>query len=386
MLVDWGGALKITNKERVQIPRQHMLWTDICKPTKSNQIYGNRESKEIIRNWFTLKQLGNKKNKCLFVSGPSGTGKSSFVQLCAKEHGFDPVISYADKARTPQKMDSIFCEVEIRGGMLILDDFEAFLKETASIKTLVRMSKDESCRINVVVICNSVDDAFRNLKDHSTHAEFKHLGSNDMYKIVSKLTCRVEDFCYIPPLASYFIAHSSTGNALQTICQLQYLYTGTKKPPPKKRKRSKRLQAIDTVSKRDNTNRMIVTTYKNTSVDKFINDKELLNTMVDMNKDFLQDLGTNLHRDYLKYFHNGSLDSLAGMSDCIDCMSSADIMRPEQHEDKLYETENVKMWTDDSKNYIVGVCRGIKKLIGRGIQKSLYPRRNKRKMVFVDYK
>lgn len=385
MIVDWGGALKIKDKKRIQVPRESMLWTDICKPTKSNQIYGNREPKDTIRNWFIKKQLGDKTENCLFVSGPSGTGKSSFIQLCAEEHGFDPVVSYADKARTAQKMDAVFCEVDIRGGMLILDDFEAFLKETSSIKALLKMLKDKSCEISVVVICNSTDNAFQNLKDYSVYAEFKPLESNDMYRIVSRLSSRVSDFCYIPPLASYFIAHSSTGNALQTISQLQYLYIGTKQPPKKRKRKTKGLQPIDTVSKRDETNKMIVSTFRNSSVEKFIDDKDVLNTMIDLNRDFLEDLGRNLHRDYPKYFHNGSQETLSEMSSCIDCLSSGDIMRPEQHEDRLYDTENVKLWADDSKNYVVGVCRGIKKLVGRRINTTMPSRKNKKRMVFVDY-
>ena len=186
-------------------------------------------------------------------------------------------------------------------------------------------------------------------------------------------------------MACYFIAHGSTGNASQALVQMQIMYTGTKKPK-KKRKRCKGLHPIDPDSKRDSTKKMMMTTYRNASMDKFIGEENLLNIVGEMNKDFIEDLGDNLHREYLEYFHNGSLESLAGLSRCMDSMSLSDIKRPELHEDRLYETENSNMWANDSKNFIIGICNGIRSLDGKTISNIPICRKKKKKISFVDYK
>lgn len=380
MQVNWNGVLTIKNKERKEIRKNHMLWYEICKPRSSAEIFGNDEAKSIIRHWFASKQLGDKTSNCLFVYGPSGIGKSSFVELCSREHGFDAVITHADRQRTPQKLEAIFREAEIRGGMLIMDDFESFIRESSSIKNLVRMSKDCSRNLMMVIVCNCLDRSFQILKDCSKYVEFEPLGKDDMYRVLSRLSNRVNDFCYIPPMVCYFIAHGSTGNATQTLSQMQLMYTGTKEPKKRKRKKTKQLQSIDVVSKRDTHSKMAMTTYRNASIDNFMNDETLLQTLANMNKDFLEDLGNNLHGEYVKYFHNGSADTLLAMSNCIDCMSFSDLMKPESHEDSLYDTENTSLWSEDSKNCVIGLCRGVKILAGRVISNDV--RRKRKKMVF----
>ena len=362
MQVDWGGVLSINQKEKVHVSTKSKLWSDICKPRNTREVFGNDDAKKVVDHWFNQKQLGEESKNCLFVFGPSGTGKSSFVELCAREHGFDAVITHADMQRTPQKMEIILREVAIRGGMLVLDDFEAFLKETSSMKMLLRLAKDVSSGLMLIVICNGVDKSFQLLRDVSDTAEFHPLHNNDMHRILNRLATRVAEFCYVPPMDCYLIAHGSTGstgNASQTLHQMQLMYTGTKKPGTK---RKKRLQAVDAVSRRDTVSKL--TTFRNASIENFTHDDDLLNTLFGMNRDFLEDLGENLHMNYLEYFHNGSLGTLSAMSECIDNLSLADTGRPEFHEDCLYDTENVNSWVEDGKNYVIRLCGGIKKLSG----------------------
>ena len=382
MQVNWGGVLSINQKKKAQESKQYMLWSDISKPRTTREVYGNDVAKKVVGHWFDQKQLGEVAKNCLFVSGPSGTGKSSYVELCAKEHGFDPVTTYADTQRTPQKMENILREVAIRGGMLVLDDFETFLTETSSMKMLLRLAKDVSSGLTLIVICNIVDKSFHVLKDVSVTAEFHSLSNTDMYKILNRMSNRVADFCYVPPMACYLIAHGSTGNALQTLQQMQLMYTGTKEPARGK-KRKKRLQAVDVATKGDTTSKLL---FKNASIDKFVHDETLLDTMFGMNRDLLEDLGKSLHSDYLEYFHNGSLETLSAMSECIENLSIADTGKPELHEDCLYDTENINSWVEDGKNYAIRLCGGIKMLSGFHRNDVRAQRKNTKHILFVDYK
>ena len=384
--MSWGGTVFVKKKERTIIDPKYQLWTDIIQPRTRKDLVGNSSSISYINDWFIERQCEKqKKNECLFIKGSSGTGKSSTVRVISGITGFVCVHTYADIQRTPQCMESLFREVSIIGdsGVLVLDDAESFLKETSIMRHLVKMFKKDTKisgnRVLVIVICNEVDSSFSSLQDVSSVVEFKPLVSQDIYRLFRRVSSKISDFCYIPPMDIYIISISCNGNATQAINQLQMLYQGSVED---KRKSVKRKRGLVRVERSDDSLKMWVSTYKNSSVDCFVKDPDLIESMSTMNRYFLDNLGVNLHKEYLKYYHNSSMDTMVSISTCIDNMSLADMNRPENHEDRLYNGENAQRWSEDDLGYLIGIHNGLRCLLDRNQGTILCNKKQRRRVKF----
>lgn len=394
MSIDWGNTLVIKNKKRPEINNKYKLWTELVAPKCSSEIVGNEDAKLKINNWFLERQCDpDKESACLLVHGPSGVGKSTTVDILAKRNGFNVIHTYADIQRTPQRMDALFREVSIIGdsGVLVLDDAESFIKETSVMRPLAKIFRDSKkniknktkTRLNVVLICNEIDASFKVIRDVSETVEFEPLVYNNIYSLFRKISSKVSKFCYLPPMASYVIATQTIGNATQAINQLQLMYQGTPFPAEyrKRRKLSKnKNKALDSSSRKDNALHMWSSTYRQSSIECFVNDENLLESMTNMNMDFLNNLGKNLFTEYILYYHNSTLETMNSIYKCIDCMSSADIKRPENHEDRLYASENSERWAEDDMNYLIGIHNGIHNLMGK--KKDKWSTKKTKKMKF----
>lgn len=169
-------------------------------------------------------------------------------------------------------------------------------------------------------------------------------------------------------MASYMVSTHTNGNITQAVNQMQFMYQNTPFPVivKKKSRPTKRLK-LDQSSKNDNSFQMWVSTYKQTEISSFVENKEenLLDSIYEMNKGFLNNLGDSLFKQYLNYFHNSTKDTMESISECMGYISCSDLNRPEDEDDSLYESENSSRWSEDDTNFIVGVYSGIKIISGR---------------------
>ena len=368
MRVDWGGSMQVKLKNSSSADPRSQLWTDVVCPSKSHRdlMEGNKDAVQDIRDWFVSKKTG-----CLFVHGPSGVGKTISIRILSEECGFKTVHTFADVQRTPQKLDSLLSEVSmVDKGVLVLDDFEAFLRETSSIKYLSKMIRGSSNSTRLIMVCNAVDNTFLSVSRVSTCVEFKPLDTGNISRIISTVSSKTRGVCHIPPMDAYFMASNASGNACQVVNQIQFMYAWTKPPKPVgKRKRPTRapdhqnkLQKIDPKSKKDGSNKMFFTVYRSSSVEGFLKDDRLLESMENMNRDFLEMLGKNLHVEIPKYFHDEKSESLCLISECMENLSLSDSYRPEVYEDGMYDTENSGKWVDDDMNFVVCVHESLCRL------------------------
>lgn len=378
MQVNWAGALTITRKDRTLPHERHLSWVEFCKPSSSALIRGNRKAVEAVGDWFRNLQCSGLSNTksisdcCLLVHGPSGVWKSSAVSLCASEHGFSVVHTQSDVQRTPQKLDAMLREVSMRDGqgVLFLDEFESFIKETTSLKWLSKVIRSPE-RTPVVIVCNALDKSFYHIRDVSTVVEFHPYSTSDMYAVLLRLSQRVSGFCHLPPMDCYFIADMCSGNVCQTVNQVQLLYSGSK--PISGFKRAKKRKVVNKLGKvqpkcmQDSTIKMWSNSHRATSVDCFVNDSGFLEAVSGMNRDFMIGLGENLSREYLQYFHNGSSSTLSVLASCAQNLSAADcgLVSQDQNEDRLYESENSDLWSSDNINFIGCTCTSLSLLRGK---------------------
>lgn len=359
--VEWGGAISI-KKRSVQKPQpRHTPWVELCKPKTSRQIKGNRDKIKFIREWFTSIQCGAQEKRGLFVHGPSGVWKSLSILLVARETGFDVVHTQSDVQRTPQKLDAVMREVNMSPrGILVLDEFESFMRETTSLKWLTKFLKSSS-DIPVVIVCNAVDKTFHQIRDLCTVVEFESYTNEETYSTLLRLSQKVSGFCHLPTMDCYFVSSMSSGNLCQTINQLQLLYYGTEPMGPPKKKR-KKLGKVQSKCMKDSGVKMWSTSHRATSVECFLKDDDILDTVAGMNKDFMAGLSDNVIKDYILYFHNGKESSLDAMYRCADELSLADVGTVGEEEDRLYDGQNSDRWSEDNVTAVGCLCRTIRKL------------------------
>lgn len=390
MQVNWAGAFSVTKKPREQPQECHLSWVELCKPTTSSRIRANCVSIEAIRAWFNKLQCSanpeyfdalDTSDLCLFVHGPSGVWKSSAVSLCGSEHGFDVVHTYSDVQRTPQKLDAMVREVGMSDGrgVLVLDEFESFIKETTSLKWLSKFLRSKE-RVPVVIVCNALDKCFHHIREISTIVEFQPYTTDEMYASLLRLSHRVRLFCHLPPMDCYFIAGMCSGNLCQTVNQLQMLYFGSK--PLKPGRKRQKLGRVRPKCMQDSTVKMWSNSHRATSVDCFVHDSGFLESVAGMNREFLVGLGENLVREYPTYFHNGSMSTLDVVAACVENLSAADcgLGSQEQNEDRLYETQNSDQWAGDNINFMGNLCACLRLLQSREKSTIVLPRKSAKRV------
>lgn len=388
--VDWGESVSIKKVERRQPEIHHKQWIELCKPTTSREIRGNRECVETISDWFNHLQCSStatqsSNSPCLFIHGPSGVWKSTAVVLCGSEHGFNVVHTHSDVPRTPQKLDAFLRQVGLGGGrgVLLLDEFESFIKETTSLKWLSRLV--HSAKFPVVVISNALDKCFYPIRDVSTVVEFKPYSTTEMYSTLLRLSSKVSGFCHLPPMDCYFISTMCSGNVFQTVNQVQMLYYGSPVLQNKNKKR-KKLGKVQGKCMQDSSMKMWSNSHRATSVDCFVDRSDLLESVAEMNREFMTGLGFNLWREYPLYFHNSTLSTLSVVASCADNLSAANcgLGSEFQEQDRMYESQNSAQWSEDNINFIARVTAAL--LLLRDRKKNAVERRRKTvKKVFKYY-
>lgn len=241
MPIDWGNSLVFGKTKTVEPVPRCRLWVDLCKPTDTTQLAGNADAVQQMRAWFASRRTKHSGNACLVVEGPCGVGKSTAVDLCAKEFGFRAEHTYANVPRTPQKIESILRKLTMRGGenILVLDDFESFISETTSMRDVVKFARsvagqESSRNQTMVIVCNGMDKSFEPLFNMSTVVHFDPAQPADVQRVLRRVATKVSDFAYVPPMDIFFIAHGSSGNIAQTINQMQFSHSNTTRPRNKR--------------------------------------------------------------------------------------------------------------------------------------------------------
>lgn len=361
MPVDWKSSL-IIEKKNSPCTSVHRLWVDLCKPTSTAQLVGNEVPRQQLKQWLT-----SSGSACLVVTGPCGIGKSAAVDLYAKEEGFHVEHTYANVSRTPAKLESIQrrSTMQAERSVLVLDDFESFIYETASMRDILKFARGATAADNarnqaIIVICNGMDKTFRSLFANSTVVEFDTLTPANVQTALRRVSKVVSPFATLPPMDIFFIAHGSTGNLCQTINQVQLSHN--RRPKGKRRKQQRKLS---TQSQTDSLLHNWATTHRSSSIDCFAKTTESVTGYIwAMSKGFHMDARDNLHREYPLYFHNSTPSTLHQMWLVADNVSACDIHAPDE-EDSLYDTENKELWGRDNSFAVAHISSGLSHIQGR---------------------
>lgn len=387
-LVSWNSVIQIKKRVPVQSGRkQDRLWTEIARPRDYKHLVGNEKAIRTIEDWFRSASDDTEASSCMFVHGKSGTGKSTTVAMVAKKFNFEAVTTYADRSRTPARLEGVVREACVHGhrGVVVLDDFEIFLSETTSLRVLSKLLRKlvsasrKTSRCMFVIISNSKHKLFGPLQDISTVVRFEPLLPREINKIFNRLATRVEEYAYVPPMASFFSSLSTSGTITQGIQQLQLLYTGNtlkdfvNKPRCKKRRLSaqNRDQSIpqpqagsDGRNNRDCISYLWSGTYTDKLLMHLIDDDFKTGLVIDrllgFEKTRLDIVGGQLHREYAR-----RVTSIQQLLNVAESISLSDVNRMEIHEDGLYDGENTGFWSALDISFLSFVACGVVAIKGQ---------------------
>ena len=380
-LVSWNNAIQIKKRDtKEDVPDELKLWTDLITPKKISDLIGNPGPIEKIKCFLREASQNEEKSACMFLHGESGTGKTTSVSVIAREMGFHIVHTYADKPRTPVRLEGVVREAGIYGstGLVILDDFEIFLSETTSLKLLSKFlrgiikDKSGSSRCLFVIISNSTHKMFGAIQEVSTVVEFKRLDRNDMQKVFNRVQRRVSRDSYIPPMAAFFASSSCAGTISQGVQQLHFLYTKNKEPRfvrrPHKKKKVLSKTLIPSRNNRDSITYLWSDMYTDKMLDHLTSNtfsREMVTErLMGFGKDKLDILSDQVHAEYPKRIATGSLENMKKMDRVSGDISLSDTNRIEVHEDGLFDGENKEQWSKNDINFVSGVTSSVVELKG----------------------
>ncbi|CAM9138693.1 unnamed protein product [Ectocarpus sp. 8 AP-2014] len=377
-LVTWNSAIQIRKRlstENVSTVAG-TLWYEVASPVCHEELVGNEKAIRQIDDWFLECLTKPETSACLFLHGESGTGKSTAVTMIAQKYNFEAVTTYADRSRTPARLEGVVREAGIHGprGVVVLDDFEIFLEETTSLRVLSKLLRQllsagdtgvDRSRCLFIIISNSKHKHFGSLQDISTTVHFERFSQSEINKVFNRLARRVRHHSYIPPMASYLSSISSSGTITQGLQQLQLLYAGNT-PPDFVRRPSHKKQRISghTNSHRDCISYLWSDIYTDKILEHLVDNDFHGGRVIDRLSSFergrLDTVGGQLHGEYARRM--ASVEQLRYVAESI---SMSDTNRPEFHDDALYDGENSDSWSENDMSFVSFVTCGVLAIKGQ---------------------
>lgn len=205
-------------------------WVEKHRPRTLDDIKGQKEAVEEIRNWIKEVKEG-KRVKPLLIVGPPGSGKTSAAHAIARELGFDAVEVNASDMRDRNHLQYI---VESSGAvslltgtrrLIILDEIDALPGEGYAIASLV---KELISKGNVPIVMTANDPYERHLyeiRSLSTMVKFSRIRWQTVAGVLREI-CRKEGVSVSEEVLER-IAKSSQGDLRAAINDLEGLVKGS---------------------------------------------------------------------------------------------------------------------------------------------------------------
>lgn len=170
-----------------------MLYTVKYAPKKIEDILGNKEKLEHVKQWM-LQCLAGKKRKPILLWGPSGTGKTTTAYALKDEFDLDIVEMNASELRNKKRVEKVLGGSTLaqtlfgQGRLILIDDADilAGRKDSgggSAIRTLLR----ESAHPIIVTASDIWDKKFAPIRAECEQVELKRISKVSVRKLLEKI-------------------------------------------------------------------------------------------------------------------------------------------------------------------------------------------------------
>lgn len=204
------------------------LWTEKHRPTKVEDFVDNYKAVHRLKKWLALWQKGKPKKKAVFLYGPPGIGKTTIVEILAKENNFDLLSWGASNWRTKEILERVIGVASVQrplygsDRLIVLDEMEGISgsQERRSISKIINIIKKNNYPI--VLIANDVwNPRFSSLRNSCVVIKFNGIPVKNIITYLLKI-CQLERI-RVKEKAIRFIAEKAKGDLRSAINDLQAL-------------------------------------------------------------------------------------------------------------------------------------------------------------------
>ncbi|MEW6722983.1 MAG: replication factor C large subunit [Candidatus Micrarchaeota archaeon] len=170
-----------------------MLYTVKYSPKKLNDIIGNQEKIEHIRQWM-LQWLAGKQRKPLLLWGPPGTGKTSIAYALRDEYDLDLVEMNASELRNKARVERVLGHSALagslfgRGKLILIDDADVLAgrKDSGGSGAIKGFLADSPCAA-IVTVTDMWEKNLAPIRAECEPVELKRISRISVKKHIEKI-------------------------------------------------------------------------------------------------------------------------------------------------------------------------------------------------------
>jgi replication factor C large subunit len=167
-----------------------MLYTVKYAPKKLDEIVGNSEKVELIKQWM-LQWLSGKSRKPLLLWGPPGTGKTSAAYALKGEYDLDLIEMNASELRNKGRVERVLGSSALAGSLfgraklILIDDADVLAgrKDSGGASAIKSFLADSPCPA-IVTATDVWDKSFSAIRSECELVEFKRINKLSIRKRV----------------------------------------------------------------------------------------------------------------------------------------------------------------------------------------------------------
>ena len=211
-----------------------MMWSEKYRPQNFLDLVGNEDSRKLFIDWFSNWKKGVKP---ILLVGPSGTGKTTMVNIAAKEFGYDLISLNASDVRNKKNIQEILTPV--LGNQTVLGTPMIFVDEVDGVhgrgdyggaEAIIKILKEPTVPI-VLAANSSTSDKMKNIKKVVKVIEIKPLPPRLLRLYLNKIL--IHEDAKLSPGSLIKLVSEARGDLRSMINTLQALITGFNPPTEK---------------------------------------------------------------------------------------------------------------------------------------------------------